>query len=58
MRLLKALLNETCPKCNRLLESKAHENSKNVVIKICPDLHYQKEFHPALETYIESEEIS
>lgn len=44
---------ENCPRCRKALEVKDHPSSKTIVIKACPTGHYEKEFHPALETYIE-----
>ncbi|WP_160726024.1 hypothetical protein [Bacillus sp. USDA818B3_A] len=54
MHLLKRLFNEHCPTCNKVLETKNSNVLKSIVIKTCPENHYQKEFHPAFETYIES----
>ncbi|WP_176541281.1 hypothetical protein [Bacillus sp. AFS076308] len=58
MRLFKNLFIEHCPKCNKVLETKNSKILKSIVIKSCPELHYQKEFHPAFETYIESNKVS
>lgn len=58
MRVLKKLFLEQCPKCNKVLETHDSKTLKAVVIKSCPEGHYQKEFHPALETYIESNKVS
>ncbi|MEH7147098.1 MULTISPECIES: hypothetical protein [Priestia] len=30
---------------------------RSTVVKVCPSSHYQKEFHPALETFVESDEV-
>ncbi|MDR6123339.1 hypothetical protein QFZ87_002936 [Bacillus sp. SLBN-46] len=57
MRFLKNLFVELCPKCNKVLETHRSNTLKAIVIKSCPDQHYQKEFHPAFETYIESDRI-
>jgi hypothetical protein len=54
MKLLKHLFMDTCPTCKKVLETKQSNFLKAIVIKTCPDNHYQKEFHPALESYIES----
>jgi hypothetical protein len=54
MKLLKRLFMDTCPTCKKVLETKQSNFLKAIVIKTCPDNHYQKEFHPALESYIES----
>jgi phage FluMu protein Com len=43
-----------CPSCKEILETHKSDVYKSVVIKSCPKKHYQKEFHPALEMYIES----
>jgi len=56
--LIKRLLIETCPKCNQELDTTTSDSYKAVVVKSCPNNHFKKEFHPALETYIESEKIS
>ncbi|WP_191090697.1 hypothetical protein [Niallia endozanthoxylica] len=54
MGFIKNLFVEHCPKCKKALETQHSNTLKAIVIKSCPDQHYQKEFHPALETYIES----
>jgi hypothetical protein len=54
MNILKRLFVEQCPRCNKILETHNSNTLKAIVIKSCPDGHYQKEFHPAFETYIES----
>ncbi|MGJ7910082.1 hypothetical protein [Neobacillus sp. LXY-1] len=53
MNFLKKLFQEQCPKCNEVLETQDSDALKGVVIKSCPNQHYHKEFHPALETWIE-----
>lgn len=58
MSLFKTFFNEKCPKCGRSLDTKANPESKSIIVKMCPNMHYQKEFHPALETYIESNKVS
>ncbi|WP_042455554.1 hypothetical protein [Neobacillus dielmonensis] len=58
MHFLKKLLIEHCPICNTILETKNSNVLSSVVIKTCPENHYQKEFHPAFETYIESYAVS
>lgn len=58
MRFLKKLFIERCPKCHKVLETHNSNFFKVIVIKSCPDQHYQKEFHPAFETYIESNKVS
>lgn len=54
MGIFKSLFIEHCPECNKVLETRHSNFFKAVVIKSCPGCHYQKEFHPAFETYIES----
>lgn len=54
MSILKRLFVEHCPKCRKELKVEKSNSLKGIVIKSCPDHHYQKEFHPAFETYIES----
>jgi hypothetical protein len=54
MFFLKNLFIERCPSCKKILETYRSDFYKSVVIKSCPKKHYQKEFHPALEMYIES----
>lgn len=58
MRFLKDLFNEKCPKCGSVLHTKSDLASKSIIVKLCPNLHFQKEYHPALETYIESNKVS
>ena len=58
MSFFKNLFIERCPKCNKVLETKQSNIFKSVIVKSCPEGHFQKEFHPALETYIESNKVS
>ncbi|MDF0728637.1 hypothetical protein PY093_18535 [Cytobacillus sp. S13-E01] len=58
MGFLNRLLAEKCPKCNKRLETNRSNILKSLVIKSCPDSHFQKEYHPAFETYIESDKVS
>ena len=58
MKLLKRLFIDSCPTCNKVLDTNKSKFSNSIVVKTCPDNHYQKEFHPALETYIESDKAS
>ncbi|MFC4322988.1 hypothetical protein [Litchfieldia salsa] len=58
MNLLKLFINEKCPKCNKTLETKHSSILSAFVIKYCSEGHYQKEFHPSLETYIETNKVS
>lgn len=52
MKLFKLLAQDKCPKCQKTLQSKSGAESKMIVTKFCLDGHYEKEFHPALETYV------
>lgn len=52
------LFKEHCPQCKQALKVQSASFTKAVIIKECPDQHYRKEFHPALETYIETYRIS
>ncbi|MFB8732979.1 hypothetical protein ACEQPO_00940 [Bacillus sp. SL00103] len=45
------------PKCKTALEVSKSNALQGKVVKTCPNLHYQKEYHPALETYIEHDDI-
>ncbi|MBY0030887.1 hypothetical protein H7K20_27935 [Priestia aryabhattai] len=58
MRLWDILLKERCPKCKKVLNTRKSNALSATVIKSCPDNHYQKEFHPALETFVESDKVS
>ncbi|MFB5285424.1 MULTISPECIES: hypothetical protein [Peribacillus] len=58
MNLLKRLFTDKCPTCHKVLDTNKSNLLKTVVIKSCPENHYQKEFHPALETVIESYKVS
>ncbi|KKB35804.1 hypothetical protein [Bacillus thermotolerans] len=58
MNLFNCLLSEKCPYCRKTLETSKSNIRKGIVIKACPDQHFQKEFHPALETYIENRKTS
>jgi hypothetical protein len=53
MNLLKHLFADKCPTCKKVLDTTKSNFFKAIVVKTCPDQHYEKEFHPALETYIE-----
>jgi hypothetical protein len=53
MNILKNLLIEKCPKCKESLVNKSCTFTAKI-IKFCPNGHYEKEYHPALETYIET----
>jgi hypothetical protein len=58
MSIWKRLFFEKCPQCQKTLETNKSKIYKGIIIKSCPDLHFQKEYHPALETYIESDKVS
>ena len=58
MNFLKLFLKEKCPNCNKTLEAKNSSILSTIVIKYCSEGHYQKEYHPSLETYIESNKVS
>ncbi len=53
-----SLLTEKCPICQKKLKNKGQGFFNLKTIKQCPDRHYEKEFHPALETYIETYKVS
>lgn len=54
MRLFDFLFNERCPRCGTILSSERSKLLLGHVVKQCPKCDYCKEFHPALEGYIES----
>ncbi|MFB4163941.1 hypothetical protein ACE1TI_08880 [Alteribacillus sp. JSM 102045] len=54
MTLLRKLLHDYCPSCKQPLITKKSNVFSAEVIKTCPKGHYKKEFHPAIETYIET----
>ncbi|WP_273128429.1 hypothetical protein [Bacillus weihaiensis] len=58
MNFLKSLLTEKCPTCNKQLITSKTKFLSSIVIKTCPENHFKKEFHPALETYIDSRGFS
>ncbi|CAI9390645.1 hypothetical protein ACTQ5K_18325 [Niallia sp. Sow4_A1] len=58
MRLFKTLFSEKCPECQKTLVTDKTAFMNSIVKKSCPDNHYQKEYHPALETYVESNHVS
>ncbi|MFP7732020.1 hypothetical protein ACLHDF_01070 [Priestia aryabhattai] len=51
------LFNERCPKCKQVLNTSKSNALRSTVVKVCLSNHYQKEFHPALETFVESDEV-
>lgn len=58
MNLINRFFIDKCPICNKVLETNKSNFLKATIVKTCPENHYQKEFHPALETYIESSKVS
>ncbi|WP_198029775.1 hypothetical protein [Bacillus sp. J33] len=54
MNFLKSLFNEKCPACHKVLRTDQSNTLFSVVVKTCPNNHFKKEYHPALEMYIES----
>ena len=57
MSLLKHLFSEKCPHCHQTLETSKSKAFKGIIIKSCPEQHFQKEYHPALETYVEQRRV-
>ena len=53
MNIMKNLFIEKCPKCQDPLVTK-HNGFTTKMIKFCPNGHYEKEYHPALESFIET----
>ncbi|CAM3790850.1 hypothetical protein [Marinicrinis lubricantis] len=53
MNIFNSLFSEKCPKCNQVLLTDKSNALLSHVVKSCPNGHYVKEFHPAIETYIE-----
>jgi len=58
MSLFKTLFSEKCPECKKPLVTEKTAFMNSIVKTFCPDNHYQKEYHPALETVIESKNVS
>lgn len=54
MKILKNLFFEKCPRCKEFLTTDQSNTLLCHVIKACPNGHYVKEYHPALETYVET----
>ncbi|SDI36620.1 hypothetical protein SAMN05192534_13912 [Alteribacillus persepolensis] len=50
--MLSRLFREACPVCKKTLTAKSMP--AGAVTKYCQDGHYQKEFHPSMETYVET----
>ncbi|WP_261134190.1 hypothetical protein [Bacillus sp. Marseille-Q3570] len=55
---MKTLLQEKCPICDKRLDCFNEGFMRTVIIKSCSEGHYEKVFHPALETFIETRKIS
>lgn len=53
MKFLTGLFLEKCPNCEKVLITNQSNSLLSHVVKACPQEHYTKEFHPALETYVE-----
>lgn len=53
MNFIKNLFMDKCPHCNKVLMNSTSSMLNPIVIKSCPDGHYEKEYHSALETVIE-----
>ncbi|WP_404900491.1 hypothetical protein PV791_06315 [Priestia filamentosa] len=58
MKLWNFLFSERCPKCKETLNTTKSKALYGMIIKTCPNHHYQKEFHPALEAFIERHQVS
>ncbi|MCD7035673.1 hypothetical protein LRR81_15620 [Metabacillus sp. GX 13764] len=55
MSLFSRLFTEKCPKCQQKLVLDTNKQSYSMVVKVCPENHYEKVYHPALESFIEIE---
>lgn len=53
MNILKNFFIDKCPKCKDSLVNKPNTFTAQI-IKSCPNGHYEKEYHPALESCIET----
>lgn len=53
MSLLTKLTQEKCPVCKETLTTDKSNILFSHVIKACPNDHYEKEFIPSLEGYVE-----
>jgi hypothetical protein len=58
LNLFQNLFVEKCPICHQALKTLETKIVGSIVVKTCPENHYQKEFHPALETIIETHKVS
>lgn len=54
MRIFKGLFADECPKCKETLVVNNTNHFLAKIIKSCPNGHYEKEYHPALESCIET----
>jgi hypothetical protein len=54
MSLLKKLFADDCPVCHETLITNRTNLLLSHVKKSCPNGHFEKEFHPALETFVET----
>ncbi len=53
MRLISTLTQEKCPICKEPLTTNKSKAIFSHIIKSCPKDHYEKEFIPSLEGYVE-----
>lgn len=53
MTFINKLTQEKCPVCNETLITDKSKPLFSHVIKSCPNDHYEKEFIPSLEGYVE-----
>jgi len=53
MTFLKNLFTEKCPTCQDPLVNKS-TSLPSQIVKYCPNGHYEKERHPALEVWVET----
>ncbi|UOR12096.1 hypothetical protein [Halobacillus amylolyticus] len=51
---IKNLFTEKCPKCKEPLTIGQTSLLSSQIVKSCPQGHYEKEYHPALGSYIET----
>lgn len=58
MKLFQSLFSERCPKCKKVLNTSKSNALQATTVKFCTELHYQKEFHPGLELFVESDHVS
>lgn len=52
--IFKNLFTDKCPACKEPLTVNRTGSFTNRIVKFCPNGHYEKESHPALETCIET----